>query len=79
MPFRSTNAPASSQAYIDDFLSPYIDGFAICYLDDILIYSTNQKEHTDHLQIVIKKLFQFVLCCKTEKFQHEASKIGFLG
>ena len=50
MPFGLTNAPATFQAYIDDCLRPYIDDFTVCYLDDILIYSTNEEEHKDHIR-----------------------------
>jgi len=48
MPFGLQNATATFQSYIDDSLRPYIDYFAVCYLDDILIYSNNEKEQEDH-------------------------------
>jgi hypothetical protein len=67
MPFGLTKAPATFQAYIDECLRPYIDDFAICYLDDILIYSTNEKEHEDHVPKVLQRLQEFGLCCKAEK------------
>jgi len=44
MPFSLTNTPATFQSYINDCRRPYIDNFAVCYLDDILIYSTNEKD-----------------------------------
>ena len=56
MPFGLTNIPATFPAYIDDSLGPYIDDVAVCYLDIILIYSTNEKEHEDHIQNVIQQL-----------------------
>jgi hypothetical protein len=43
MPFRLTNAPANFEAYIDNYLWAYIDDLAVCELDDILIYSTNEE------------------------------------
>jgi hypothetical protein len=79
MPFGLTNAPATFQAYIDDCLRPYIDDFALCYLADILIYSTNEKEHEDHVKKVLERLRQFGLYCKAEKCQFGASEISFLG
>ena len=45
MPFGLTNAPATFQAYIDSCLGTYLDDFAVCYLDDILIYSNSVEEH----------------------------------
>jgi hypothetical protein len=56
MPFRLTNAPATFQAYIDDYLWPFIDDFAGCYLDDILIYSTDEEEHTEQVRKVLARL-----------------------
>jgi hypothetical protein len=43
VPFGLTNAPAMLQAYIDDCLPPSIDDFTMCFRDDILISSTNEK------------------------------------
>jgi hypothetical protein len=43
MPFGITSAPATFLAHIDDCLRPYIDDFALGYLDDILIYLNNEK------------------------------------
>jgi hypothetical protein len=73
------NAPATFQAYLDDCLRPYIDDFAVCYLDDRLIYSTNKTEHEDHVKNVLERLRQFSLYCKAEKCQFRASEISFLG
>jgi hypothetical protein len=53
MPFGPTNALATLQSYIGDFLWPYIDDFTVCYFDDILINSTNQKEHEEHVWQVL--------------------------
>jgi len=78
MPFGSTNAPATFQAYIGDCLRPYIDDFAVCYLDDILVYSTNEKEHEDHIKKGLEGLRQFGLYCKGERCQFGASEIVFL-
>jgi len=51
----------------------------MCYLDDILINSTNQKEDEDHVQNVPKRLPEFVLYCKAEKCPFGVSEGGFLG
>jgi len=79
MPFGLTNVPAMFQAYIDNWLWPYIDDFTVCYLDNILIYSTNEKEHEDHVRKVLQRLQEFGLYCKAEKCQFGVREDGFLG
>jgi hypothetical protein len=54
MPFGLTNAPATFKAYIENCLRPYIDDFAVCYRDDILIYSTNEEEHEEQVRKVLE-------------------------
>ena len=53
MPFGLANAPATFQAYIYKALSHLIDSICIIYLDDILIYSKEEKEHEHHVKIVL--------------------------
>ena len=79
MPFGLTNAPATFQSYIDHCLRPYLDDFAMCYLDDILSYSNNEKEHNEHVRKVLERLRKFGLYCKAEKSQFGVSEVGFLG
>jgi len=67
MPFGLTNAPATFQAYIDDCLRPFIDDFAVCYLEDILIYSTDEEEHEEQVRKVLERLREFGLYAKAEK------------
>jgi hypothetical protein len=67
MPFGLRNAPATFQADIDDCLRPSIDDFTVCNLDNILIYTTNEKEHEYHVRHVLQCLQQFGLYCKAEK------------
>jgi len=49
IPFGLTTTQATFQSYIDDCLQPSIDDFAVCYLDDISIHSTHEKEHKAHV------------------------------
>ncbi|GJY72274.1 putative reverse transcriptase domain-containing protein [Tanacetum coccineum] len=41
---------------------PYLDKFVIVFIDDILIYSKDEKEHEEHLKAILELL-------KKEKFQ----------
>ena len=56
MPFGLTNAPATFQALINDVLRNYLDIFVVAYLDDILVYSENEKDHVQHVQTVLRAL-----------------------
>ncbi len=79
MPFGLANAPASFQALMNNILRPYLDIFVIVYLDDILIYSQDTEEHTQHVKQVLEKLYQAQLYCKLEKCIFHATQVDFLG
>ncbi|GJP57107.1 hypothetical protein CLOM_g16148 [Closterium sp. NIES-68] len=49
MPFGLTNAPATFQAEMNHILRPLLDECVVVYLDDILIYSRDMKQHIEHL------------------------------
>jgi len=79
MPFGLTNAPATFQACIDDRLRPNIDDFTMWYLEDIIIYSTNEMEHEDHVGKVLQRLHEFGLYCSAEKVQFGVREVDFFG
>ncbi|GJS60372.1 putative reverse transcriptase domain-containing protein [Tanacetum coccineum] len=56
MPFGLTNAPAVFMDLINRVCKPYLDKFVIVFIDDILIYSRNEKEHEEHLKTILKLL-----------------------
>nr|GFC08083.1 putative reverse transcriptase domain-containing protein [Tanacetum cinerariifolium] len=56
MPFGLTNAPAVFMDLINRVCKPYLDRFVIVFIDDILIYSKNIKEHEGHLKLILKLL-----------------------
>ncbi|GJV06561.1 putative reverse transcriptase domain-containing protein [Tanacetum coccineum] len=53
MPFRLTNAPTVFMDLMNRVCKPYLDKFMIIFIDDILIYSKNEKEHEKHLKAIL--------------------------
>jgi hypothetical protein len=79
MPMGLTNAPATFQNYINDTLRHFIDRFCVVYLDDILIYSDNLKDHISQVRDVLAALRKAGLHVKGEKCQFHTNTTEFLG
>lgn len=48
-----TNAPAVFQALVNDVLRDMLNRLFFVYLDDILLFSQNIQEHTQHVRLVL--------------------------
>nr|GEV72909.1 putative reverse transcriptase domain-containing protein [Tanacetum cinerariifolium] len=79
MPFGLTNAPAIFMDLINWVCTSYLDRFVIIFIDDILIYSKNRKEHEGHLKLILKLLKEEELYAKFSKCEFWLSKAQFLG
>ena len=79
MPFGLTNAPAAFQRMINNVLREHLDIFVVCYLDDILIFSKTEEEHTEHVHKVLQTLQDAKLLVEPEKSKFHASEVEFLG
>jgi hypothetical protein len=54
--FGLTNSLATFQGYINNTLKDLLDEICTVYLDDILIYSSNELEHEAHVKQVVEQL-----------------------
>ncbi|GKC79459.1 putative reverse transcriptase domain-containing protein, partial [Tanacetum coccineum] len=79
MPFGLTNAPAVFMDLINRVCKPYLDKFMIVFIDDILIYSHNKKEHANYLMIILELLRKEKLYAKFSKCDFWISIVQFLG
>nr|GEU50140.1 putative reverse transcriptase domain-containing protein [Tanacetum cinerariifolium] len=70
MPFGLTNAHAVFMNLMNRVCKPYLDKSVIVFIDDILIYSKNEKEHEERLKAILE-LF------KKEKLYAKFSKCEF--
>ncbi|GJV94217.1 putative reverse transcriptase domain-containing protein [Tanacetum coccineum] len=58
---------------------PYLDKFVIVFIDDILIYSKDKKEHEEHLKVILELLKKEKLYAKFSKGKFWIPKVQFLG
>ncbi|WVZ48725.1 hypothetical protein U9M48_000144, partial [Paspalum notatum var. saurae] len=79
MSFGLTNAPAFFMYMMNSVFMNELDKFVVVFIDDILIYSKNEKEHEEHLRIVLTRLREHKLYAKFSKCAFWLKEVGFLG
>ncbi|GJV47114.1 putative reverse transcriptase domain-containing protein [Tanacetum coccineum] len=79
MPFGLTNALAVFMDLMNRVCKPYLDKFVIVFIDDILIYSKDEKEHEEHLRLILELLKKEEWYAKFSKCEFWIPKVQFLG
>lgn len=79
MPFGMTNSPATFQHFMNDIFRDMADKFVVVYLDDILIFSKDPREHSKHVRLVLQRLRDHNLHIKLEKCTFHTDTIEYLG
>ena len=79
MPFGLTNGPATFQRFINNTLMGYLDDFCSAYIDDILIFSNNLREHKEHVRKVLERLREAGLQADIDKCEFHVTSTKFLG
>ena len=78
MPFDLVNVLSFWQNFINNILHEGLNVFCIVYLDDILIYSDNQKDHDRHVEWVLIQLRKVDIQCDIEKSEFNVQEIKYL-
>ena len=79
MSFGLTNAPAYFIYLMNSVFMPELDKFIVAFIDDILIYSKTEEEHSQHLHIVLQHLREHQLYAKFSKCEFWLKVVPFLG
>nr|GFB87707.1 putative polyprotein [Tanacetum cinerariifolium] len=78
MPFGLKNAPAVFQRKMDKCFKG-TESFIAVYIDDILVFSKNEKEHAKHLEKMLKIYKDNGLVLSPTKMKPAVSTVDFLG
>ena len=79
MPFGLSNAPAAFQRFMNEIFADLLDVCVVVYLDDILVYSSNPSQHSEHVLEVLRHLKAHNLYCKASKCEFSTDTTEFLG
>src|SRR5258705_1427005 len=77
--FGLCNLPTTFQTMMNDILHPFIDhNEAICYMDDILIYSASLTDHQRITWEILQTLHSYKLFLRPEKCKFECREVDYL-
>lgn len=79
LPFGLKNAPSIFQRAIDDVLRERIGKSCYVYIDDVIIFSQNMKDHVEHIAWVLDRLYEANMRVSREKSNFFKENVEFLG
>ncbi|PIK47544.1 Retrovirus polyprotein [Apostichopus japonicus] len=79
MPFGLCNAPGTFQRLMQACLGDQYFQSLLCYLDDILVYSSTFEDHLERLNLVFQRLRQHGLKIKPSKCEFFRPEVRYLG
>ena len=79
MSFGLTNLPATFMDLKNRVFRSYVDQFVMVFIDDILVYSKDRKDHDTHLRVVLETLRKEQLYAKLRKCEFWLREVSFLG
>ena len=77
MPYGLKNAGQTFQRFVDQAL--YGLDFAYAYIDDILVASTSEQEHVQHVEEVLRRLHKHGIVINPGKCKFGVPELAFLG
>ena len=79
MPFGVTNAPTTFQRLMNIIFKDEVDAFFSLELDDILVFSSTDAEHLQHVRIAMEKLGKAKLYARLQISEFFKSRVEYLG
>src|ERR1700731_3970478 len=79
MPFGLTNVPAMFQHFMNNIFSDLLDTYIVVYLNNILIYSKDLKQHIEHIREVLRRLQKNGLFLNPAKCEFHTETVEYLG
>jgi hypothetical protein len=79
MPFGLTNAPSTFQSLMSHIFKPYLRKFILVFFNDILIFSKNENNQRNHLQLTLEVLMIHKLFAKKAKCKFGCKEVDYLG
>jgi hypothetical protein len=79
MSFGLTNAPAYFMYLMNSVFMPELHKLVVVFIDDILMYSKTNEDHTNHIRVILQRLRDHRLYTKFSKCEFWLDSMKFLG